>query len=94
MEQLSLNVEKDVIFHLDLNARPQGGFMWVLSEYCISSDIVVLQNKNIPEPGYNGLLQQFYFKIINHGTFDITFNYKRSWETHPIKSVTYSVTCI
>lgn len=89
----TMSVDLNKVFSLELFGKPQSGYLWTLDESYDQTNIKFFYAKNKPLPGYDGLQQIFYFKIFSIGVFDINFDYKRTWETIPLKRRTFTLYC-
>lgn len=83
-------------FNIDLQARPQGGYMWEYVQPIQPLNQVV---KNIgqsiePLPGMAGCIQRFEFvsTAVKNDVAMLQFVYKRSWEDKPLQSRTFQIT--
>ena len=83
-------VRKGETFTITLKSNPQSGYLWYFDAYLdeagnLNKNPTVQIMDEIKEPlrNYSGSLQHFKFMATNIGITNLSFIYKRSWETTP-----------
>ena len=77
-------------FVISLEAKPQSGFMWEIIE--MSPIVSLIEEKVIPQIGYMGSTQMFQFTTgLERGSGTLSFAYKRSWATEPLRTATFQI---
>ena len=88
----TMTVSPGVEFTINLDAKPQTGFLWELRGKESVPQIKSIGETCVPKPGYAGCEQQFHFVSgLEPADTLISFVYKRSWEETPLRTAIYNV---
>ncbi|MDD5604439.1 MAG: protease inhibitor I42 family protein [Dehalococcoidales bacterium] len=94
-EDIDSGVSKEFIVLIALESNPSTGYRW---EAVYNTEMLELVEETF-EPGEfakenivgAGGTELFRFKALNKGQTDITFKYKRSWETEVLETKIFTV---
>lgn len=77
-------------FTITLKANTQNGYLWYTEDFDKDKVKLIEQIKE-PLPMYSGCKQHFKFQSLESGITNISFIYKRSWETNPYNKKYFTV---
>jgi len=94
-ETIDSGMNKEFIVLIALESNPSTGYSWV-AEYDNAILELVEETFELGEYAKQGLIgaggtELFRFKGLSSGKTEVTFNYKRSWETEVLETQVFTV---